>query len=241
MLWDVMPLCKAQLLDVNPSDILESGLYRKCNTYKGGGGYDQFPAIYERRVGSVPGLNNQFVVQLKGCPLRCPYCYVTEKGVSTGSSIQVSSEDIAASFYRSGCTVFHLMGGAPALQIRKWPDLLAQLHGEPFHSDFLLLEGKYDIGLLQEIAQYRNSLHAVSIKGGNPEEFRVNTNTILNERLFEQNLETILASGLNIYFTFTGMAQESIESFKRRYGPLTSFENSFAIDLVHYKAMDYIA
>ena len=241
MFWDVMPLCKAQLLDVNPNDILEGGLYRKCNTYKGGGGYDQFPAIYEQRVRPTPDLHNQFVVQLKGCPLRCPYCYVTEEGVSTGSSVQVSSKDMAASFYRSGCAVFHLMGGAPALQLRKWPDLLDQLHGEPFHSDFLLLEGEYDIGLLREIAQYKNALYAVSIKGGTPEEFWVNTNAVLDEQLFEQNLETILVSGLNIYFTFTGMAQGSIESFKRKYGPLTSFEDSFAIDLVHYKAMDYIA
>lgn len=34
--WPVMPLCKAQLQDINPDDVLNGGLYRRCNTYKGG-------------------------------------------------------------------------------------------------------------------------------------------------------------------------------------------------------------
>lgn len=43
MKWPVVPLSEGQLKDVNPADILEEGLYRKCDTYRGGGGYDQFP------------------------------------------------------------------------------------------------------------------------------------------------------------------------------------------------------
>ena len=39
-LFKVVPLCKKQLLEVTPSDILNDGLYRKCNVYKSGGGYD---------------------------------------------------------------------------------------------------------------------------------------------------------------------------------------------------------
>ena len=49
--FDVVPLCEAQLMDVNPLDILNNGLYRKCNTYKGGGGYDKFPEIYNAKIG----------------------------------------------------------------------------------------------------------------------------------------------------------------------------------------------
>ena len=40
--WPVVPLCKAQLEDVNPLDVLNDGLYRRCNKYKFGGGYDKF-------------------------------------------------------------------------------------------------------------------------------------------------------------------------------------------------------
>jgi len=95
--WPVVPLCRAQLQDVSPIDILNDGLYRKCNTYKGGGGYDKFPAIFERRFGPAPNLHDQFVVQLAGCPLRCPYCYVTEAGVH-GKSRRISTNSLVAAF-----------------------------------------------------------------------------------------------------------------------------------------------
>jgi hypothetical protein len=49
LIWPVVPLCKNQLRDIKEEDILEKGLYRLCNTYKGGGGYDQFNKIYEKR------------------------------------------------------------------------------------------------------------------------------------------------------------------------------------------------
>ena len=47
--WKVVPLCEKQLRDVNQKDILNNGLYRKCNIYKGGGGYDKFEDIYKKR------------------------------------------------------------------------------------------------------------------------------------------------------------------------------------------------
>lgn len=236
--WDVVPICKAQLEDVNASDILNDGLYRKCNTYKGGGGYDKFPDIYNKRFGTDrKDLNNQFVVQVKGCPLRCPYCYVTESGIH-GESVKVSSNKLVSDFRASGCSVFHLMGGAPALHLKKWPDLLRHLNGEVFHSDFVLLEGEYDKGILNEISQYKNSLYAISIKGGNAEEFRKNTRVELNETLFRNNLDALFNAGLQCYFTFTGMSKESIEEFKQKYKQY-SYQDSFAIQLVHYKALDY--
>lgn len=85
MNFEVMRLCPAQLLDINHADILEGGLYRKCNTYKGGGGYDQFPAIYQRRFGPTPGLNNQFVVQLKAARCGARIAMLLRRGSSTAS------------------------------------------------------------------------------------------------------------------------------------------------------------
>ena len=217
MNWDVVPLCKAQLQDVNPNDILNNGLYRKCNTYKGGGGYDKFPEIYNARFGvNRTDLNNQFVVQVRGCPLRCPYCYVTEEGI-TGKPVKVSSTQLVTDFKQSGCSVFHLMGGAPALHLKKWPDLLKHFKDEVFHSDFLCLEGEYDIDVLRELSYYENALYAISIKGGTPEEFKKNTATDFNEALFRKNLEALFNAGLYCYFTFTGMTPETIELFKEQY------------------------
>lgn len=236
--FDVVPLCEAQLMDVNPLDILNNGLYRKCNTYKGGGGYDKFPEIYNARFGtSRTDLNNQFVVQVQGCPLACPYCYVTKSGIH-GNAVKVTSEQLVKDYKDSGCSVFHLMGGAPALHIKKWPDLLSHLGGEVFHSDFLCLEGEYDTSVLSELAQYKNSLYSISIKGGTPEEFEKNTATKFNEELFSANLDKLFDAGLSCYFTFTGMTSQSIEEFKRKY-PMYPYNDSFAISLVHYNALDY--
>lgn len=108
-----------------------------------------------------------------------------------------------------------------------------------FHSDLLLLEGEYDLGLLREIAQYKNSLYAVSIKGSSPAEFKSNTGVDLNEPLLRRNMEILAKSGISTYYTFTGMPPESVQAFKEEYGSLVSFEDAFVIDLVHYKALDY--
>ncbi len=80
--WKVVPLSEGQLQDVNPKDILEDGLYRMCNSYKGGGGYDKFPDFVQHfyRL-EKDKYSKQFIVQLFGCNLDCPYCYVTREGV----------------------------------------------------------------------------------------------------------------------------------------------------------------
>lgn len=237
-MWPVVPLCDAQLQDVNPNDILESGLFRKCNTYRGGGGYDKFPEIYNRRMGqNRSDLNNQFVVQLQGCPLKCPYCYVTQDGIN-GPATKVTTESMVRSYRDSGCSVFHLMGGAPALYLNQWPELLEQLGDEVFHSDLLCVEGEYDRGALRELAQHKNSLYAVSIKGSRPEEFKKNTGMEFPAQLFERNLRALHEEGVPYYFTFTGMSQESVSFFEWSY-PGYDYRDSFAIQLVHYKALDY--
>lgn len=240
--WPVVPLCEKQLRDVNPKDILCDGLYRKCNTYKGGGGYDKFTSIYSKRFGLQTDLFDQFVVQVKGCPLKCTYCYVTDEGIN-GNAKLVDTDTIMCDFYPTHCRVFHLMGGAPALYVEHWPEILNALNQQyVFHSDLLLVEKEYTKEVIDEIARFPNSLHAVSIKGADKEEFYKNTQTELNEELFWNNLYILVESKLQYYFTFTGMSPESIERFKdtvnSRFNKPEIFEDSFAIELVHYKALD---
>lgn len=240
--WPVVPLCEWQLRDVNPNDIIADGLYRKCNTYKGVGGYDKFPAIFMKRYGLTTELNNQFVVQLRGCTLNCPYCYVAQDGVE-GVAHLLETNNVLDDFYKSGCRVFHLMGGAPALYIDNWIDILCHLKSYYiFHSDLLLVEKQYTKNVVDELAEHKNSLYAVSIKGGTQEEFYQNTKTKLNEDLFWDNLSTLINSELQYYFTFTGMPEESVESFKQKVDEVFNkpeiFEDSFRIELVHYKALD---
>lgn len=242
-IWKVMKLCEKQLRDVNESDILFNGLYRRCNTYKGGGGYDKFPEIYKNRFSDTPDLNEQFVVQLRGCPLRCPYCYVTEDGVHNGNCEYIPTCKLVTDFKSMHLPVFHLMGGAPAIYIDKWSELIDALpEGTVFHSDLLLLEGLYSPTTIKELASKPNCLYAVSIKGATPEEFKRNTGVEFNKDLFWRNLHTCIEADLPFYVTYTGMPTDSIEIFRKdvvdHFGTEDFLRDSFAIDLVHYKALE---
>lgn len=243
--WPVVPLCEKQLRDVRQEDILNNGLYRKCNTYRGGGGYDRFESIYRRRFSLNNDLNlkDQFVVQLKGCVLSCPYCYVTQEGVD-GLPVHKSSSEIVADFRNTGLKVFHLMGGAPGLYLSYWDEILSQLSDdEVFHSDLLLLEGRYDLKILQELGAYSRQLIAVSIKGATEEEFSHNTGCLLNSALFWENFDVLLNSRIPFYLTYTGMGNDSIELFKQqvmdRYGNDADniLADSFAIQIIRYEAL----
>jgi pyruvate-formate lyase-activating enzyme len=214
-LWKVVPLSKGQLLDVRPEDIILNGIFRKCNTYRGGGGYDLFPYLANRFF-NEPDHNLQFIVQLFGCNLDCPYCYVTRAGV-WGNPIKFTSRELVGHFNDSPCTVFHLMGGAPALKLPQWPQILTALDafGKPgwvFHSDLMLTELEYSETVLNSIAHSR-SLYAVNIKGFLPETFEKNTRKSLDNDRFTRNITALEASNVKHYFTFTNVPEDEIRGF----------------------------
>lgn len=246
-LWKVVPLSKAQLLDVRPEDILGGGLYRLCDTYRGGGGYDQFPDICAKRLGK-PAMHRQFVVQLYGCHLDCPYCYVTRAGV-WGEPARVSTTRMLNDFDASGARVFHLMGGAPALHMTKWPNLLQRLASRPdvvFHSDLLLTERRYAPSLLSLLAAFPNALYAVDIKGLTNEEHLANTRRPFREEMFWDNLRAINEAGLQYYITFTNVRERNVarfwSMFKRRLPNAwqLQFRDAFSIGLVDYNAIPFV-
>lgn len=231
----VVPLCRNQLRDIHPEDVLNGGLYRKCKTYKAGGGYDQFPEIWKNRIGTdVPNIGEQFVVQLYGCPLSCDYCYVTPSGV-WGNHVGVSAEKLVEDFKASGCGSFHLMGGAPAIYLEYWEEILELLDPSvPFHSDFVLCEKPrhYDVEVLNRLEKYKNGLYAVSIKGL-PEWY---SNQGIDWHIICDHLAALKQSNLNYYFTFTGMKKSEVEWWKRIF-PYYNYEGSFTIDLKRYNAL----
>lgn len=249
-MWKVVPLSKGQLMDVREDDILNNGLFRKCSNYRGGGGYDQFPFICERRLGKK--YSEQFIVQLFGCNLDCPYCYVTRAGV-WGEWVGQTKEQLIQAFEDSGQEVFHLMGGAPALYIQKWAPLI-QLLGEKsptavFHSDLMLTEKVYDFQQLQNIVAVgtNNTLFAVDVKGLDEEEHLANTRKPFLEHRFWWNLLRIETAGLNYYFTFTNVKSENIEGFWKHCAHLFGQDyvafhkrDAFSIDLIDYGALPYV-
>lgn len=245
MNWKVVPLSRGQLLDVREEDILNGGLYRSCDTKRGGGGYDQFSEICMKRLGWKA--RHQFVVQLFGCNLDCPYCYVTREGV-WGKYEQVSTKQMVDAFIKSDLQVFHLMGGAPALSIVRWPEIIGELARRKkllhrkwvFHSDMMLTEVNYPPDALQYLRCARDHvLIAVNIKGYDNEEWIANTRKHPNWQRFERNLRMLSFTGVPFYITFTNVSQENIRRFWIEHQDLPSIE-SFDIDLIDYNAITHV-
>lgn len=243
--WRVEPLCEKQLLDVDPKDVLNSGLFRKCDVYKSGGGYDRFPAICKKRLGF--DYKNQFVVQLHGCNLKCWYCYVTPDGVNSDKFELLTDYELMDYFKQSGQDIFHLMGGSPAIYLEHWGDLIGLMPKDKvFHSDFTLVEKFYEVSWLNKINQ-KNTLYAVNIKGVSYKDFLSNTRVNFSEavlrRMFYDNLDELVACNVNFYITFTNPDKDELDRFKdvlvKRYGD-SILNDSFVIDIVHYDAIKSI-
>ena len=227
--WPIVSICEKQRRDINKEDLLpdsERAYFRICNTKKAGNGYDQFSEIYFRRFKIHPGYR-QFIVQLYGCPFNCKYCYVTKDGVE-GKIIPFTSIGLSQWFahYHSGSTIFHLMGGAPAIYLSHWKELASYF--KIFHSDFLLIENEYRNEWLYKLP----GLHAVSLK--HPDDIGVN----YDYRLLLKNLDKLIRNKVNFYLTFTGNAREFFNKIlENKYGRFI-FEDSFDIPIKKYKSLE---
>lgn len=238
--WKVVPICKNQLQDVNKEDIVKGGDFRICNVDRANV-YDKFPEIAKKRFDMKElNYNEQFIVQVYGCPLDCWYCYVTEAGV-WGNYKEYKTEEIISIFRETGQDIFHLMGGAPALYLNKWPELINKLKdNEIFHSDLLLIEREYNLSTLKDIAK-DNCLYAVNIKGVTPQDFKRNTSCELDRELFWSNFEKIVDADLNFYITFTNPNKDKLKDFKSKLIDRFSedvLKDSFVITPVNYNAVD---
>jgi pyruvate-formate lyase-activating enzyme len=241
--WKVCPIQGRQLKDVREEDIF--GDFRICDTYRGGGGYDQFPYVAANRMDITQfrgNIGKQFVVQLYGCHLNCPYCYVTSDGVrgkiKEYTSTALVLVEFLRAYHRYNCGVFHLMGGSPALYIDYWHEILDIL--PPifiFHSDLLLTEKLYpDLSTLRR----PNTLYAVNIKGVTDEDHYRNTGKEINWGIFWANFDKLVSSGSEFYITFTNPDLRNLDNFKEefvnRYGEWV-LKDSFVIDLIKYDAL----
>lgn len=244
--WKVVPLSKGQLLDVSPQDILYKGHFRKCNTYKGGGGYDRFPTIAERNF-KESYHHLQFIVQLWGCNLDCPYCYVTRAGIWS-TPVSYTSKELVDIFEKTDCSVFHLMGGAPALTMNNWPGLINTLRKRSrkswiFHSDLMLSEGRYNEDVLRKINDSR-ALYAVNIKGITPKEYELNTRRPFNESLMWENISFLERQKIRYYLTFTNVTKINQATFWTKYSDYFGNKlcaarkiDAFEVNLIQYNAL----
>ena len=241
--WQVVPISEQQRLDVRPTDLVERGDMRVCNTYRGGGGYDDFPELAQKHgmVDDPDHASMQFVVQLRGCNLDCPYCYVTRAGV-WGEPVRYTTDELVDAYRRAveshGVNVFHLMGGAPALQLKHWPELLDALGEDTiFHSDLMLSESRYDDDVLMELDR-PNVLLAVSVKGVEPVEWYANTRKLMDFDLVSYNMRAIneLLPRERWYLTFTNVTPDNRREFMARH----DVDYHLNIDLIEYDALPFV-
>ena len=243
--WPVVPISANQMLDVSSDDLILDGHFRLCQTYKGGGGYDQFPHIAAARglVSTPDEANRQFVVQLYGCNLDCPYCYVTRAGV-WGRPTAYNTRELLWAWRRAqdsyGANVFHLMGGAPAIYLHQWPELLDSLTSRTlFHSDLMLSEGSYDEAVLTGVDR-PSVLLAVNIKGTDKESWERNTRKPYHARQVAENLDKVRRrlAPERWYLTFTNVAPDAQEAFIREHG--LEEQTNYGIDLIRYNALPLV-
>jgi hypothetical protein len=137
------------------------------------------------------------------------------------------------------------MGGAPALYLDSWHEIVSRLpKWAVFHSDFLLVERPYRMHTLSYLADHRDScLFAVDIKGTSREDFERNTRKPYQEELLWANLDRMVTAEVPFYLTFTNPDMSRYSEFctrlKERFGEGV-LADSFIIPLIGYRAVPFV-
>ena len=187
-----------------------------CNTHSS----DQFPTIAKKRGllhKLIKGdLNKQFVVQLHGCIVKCPYYHTIKSSKPTKYYFNELVEEFGRAYKEHNVGVFHMVGGAPSLLMKDWCSI--PMHLFPFHlftSNLLLTEGKYDSSVLYTMG-IKNALYTINIKGVNSIDYKKNTGVNIDWLLFWNNFDKVLKSKLQFYVVFTNPDPEGIDKFKEK-------------------------
>jgi len=115
--------------------VLYDDYARICTTVKPDGGIgDRSPYRMAEMFGGVwQDYNNQYIIQVAGCPLDCRYCYVDNLAEDTRwSAISIVENfmsfrwQLRTEFHES-LKVLHFMGGAPGVYCNFWRELREEL------------------------------------------------------------------------------------------------------------------
>ncbi len=213
----IMPIGEIQKTDIRDEHRL--GYFRICASFKDikrQKGFDRFPHFAVNLFGkTLEHWNYHLIVQLRGCPLKCPFCYVDDEGLRILpphnlpiKDLVLQAKSIIAKDKR--LHVFHLMGGAPAMYVNSWDKILNIMNENKmsdiiFHSDIVLVEPDIVPGFftsLRKTAKHPNHLIAICIKGINEKNLIENSgvkNLIYIKYI--NNLRKVIDTGINFYLT----------------------------------------
>jgi len=163
--------------------------------------------------------NNQFIIQVAGCPLDCSYCYVDnlrpDALVNARFLVGKFQEFRIAVFEQFGefLNVFHFMGGAPAVYCEFWPELREELYRQSLGEVILFSNAVLVEGLTHQVSpwHYMGTPQLIvegCLKGSNRENFKQNT----GRDLFNQaTLELVkYLPYKNFYLTLIGYDEKDL-------------------------------
>ena len=235
--WSVQKICDEQIVNqnINKKDLLCNGYLRRYRTNIEDN-TDRLEEIYNKRNNTSRELNNQFIVQLRGCPLHCTYCPLTQKGVLGRDFKIFETRTLIKEYVRSGCNVFHLSGGAPGIYLNHFEEIISNLDDQLFHSVLMLNERVYTRDTINRLSKYDNILLTVSVKGVTKDEYLKNTGVEFDEGLFWTNLDMLVSYKIPFYFTFTNVSNSNANLFREkvidRYGNDDILDDAYAINFV---------
>lgn len=163
--------------------------------------------------------NHHFIVQVAGCPLKCPYCYVD----NLKTDLFMTADELVDKFisfkkevelrFSIKVNVFHFMGGAPALYCDFWKELRDSLdeHGLKeviLFSDVILVENYFTKKTPWEYIYLHHFIITGCLKGTNKENFIINTGFDLFQQALVELKNYIYFK--NFYLTLIGFDEKSL-------------------------------
>lgn len=229
-----VPIAKigeTQRIDIEKSSgiVFYDDIGRICTVVKGKETFDERGDKSPHRMARLFGgnwkdYNHHFIVQVAGCPLKCPYCYVdnlepdlyfTADGL-VDKFIEFK-EKVKAKFGIK-LNVFHFMGGTPGRYAEFWPELRKSLDEKGLKdtilfSDVILVENYFYKVRPREHLNLHHFLLTGCLKGTNKQNFIKNTGW----DLFEQSLRELshYLSAPNFYLTLIAFEENDLENIYR--------------------------
>lgn len=218
---------KIQKIDIEKSSgiVFHDDIARICTVVKDKNAPDDRGDKSPYRMAEIFGgdwqdYNNHFIVQVAGCPLKCPYCYVdnlkADLLMTADELVEkfIEFKKIVESKFNIKLKVFHFMGGAPALYCEFWKELRNSLDNHGFNdvllfSDVILVENYFYKKKPWEFLNLHHFILTGCLKGTNEDNFIKNTGGF---NLFRQSLKELqnYLPAKNFYLTLIGFEEKDL-------------------------------
>lgn len=222
---------KIQKIDIERSSgiVFYDDVVRICTVVKDKKAHDNRGDKSPFRMAKIFGgnwqdYNNHFIVQVAGCPLKCPYCYVD----NLKADLLMTAKELVSRFikfkketepkFNIKLKVLHFMGGAPAIYCEFWKELRNSLDKKGLKdiilfSDVILVENYFFKNKPWKFLKLHHFILTGCLKGTNKDNFIKNT----GYDLFQQSLKELknYLSAKNFYLTLIGFdAKNLLEIYK---------------------------